>query len=61
MRSWIWQMARAHKVNPENILEIKDSQFPEKSIDKMVFNNFHETEESAALYFRRALRHVWEL
>ena len=61
IRKWIWDIARAHEVNAENILEIRDTQFPDSCVTRLEHKDFQDDDEPAGEYFRRALRRVWEL
>ena len=61
VRKWIWTIARAHKVNAENILKIKDWQFPKAAVKRLEHNNYIDDDGEPALYFRRALTAAWEL
>ncbi len=38
-----------------------DHQFPDSCVGKLVHNDYIDPEEKPAAYFRRALRHVWEI
>ncbi len=44
----------------QNILESRDSQFPESCVASLKYNNYIDPQEPAGSYFRRALRMIWE-